>query len=103
MYPLVENQPYARRFQKQMIAEVEAARPKYVVFVNLKASWLPPPGADMTVAEWFLDYQSRQLKPAGLVEVDAANRITYRWDPADLVPHQNVRTVMSVYERRPNL
>ena len=51
MYPLVEKQPYARQFQKQMIAEVEAAHPKYVVFVNLKASWLPPPGADMTVAE----------------------------------------------------
>jgi 4-amino-4-deoxy-L-arabinose transferase-like glycosyltransferase len=102
MYPLVEKQPYARQFQKQMIEEVEAARPKYVVFVNLKASWLPPPGADMTVANWFIDYQSRQLKLVGLVEVDAANHITYRWDLADLTPHANVRTVMTVYERRAN-
>jgi hypothetical protein len=100
MYPLVEKQPYAGQFRKQMIEEVEAARPKYVVFVNLKASWLPPPGADMTVANWFIDYQSRQLKLVGLVEVDAANHITYRWDLADLTPHANVRTVMTVYERR---
>ena len=70
MYPSVEKQPYARQFQKQMIHEVEAARPKYVVFVNLKASWLPPPGADMTVAKWFIGYQSRELKLVGLVEVD---------------------------------
>jgi hypothetical protein len=100
MYPLVEKQPYARQFQKQMIGEVEAAHPKYVVFVNLKASWLPPPEADMTVAKWFIDYQSRQLKLVGLVEVDPANQITYRWAPADLTPRPNVRTVISVYERR---
>ena len=36
----------------------------------------------------------------GLVEVDKANRITYRWDDHDLSPHENVRTVMTVYERR---
>jgi 4-amino-4-deoxy-L-arabinose transferase-like glycosyltransferase len=102
MYSLVEKQPYARQFQKQMIQEVEAARPKYVVFVNLKASWLPPPEADLTVANWFLDYQNRQLNLVGLVEVDADNRITYRWDPVDLTPHANVRTVMTVYERRSN-
>jgi hypothetical protein len=100
MYPLVEKQPYARQFQKQMIQEVEAARPKYVVFVNLKASWLPPPNPDMTVAKWFVDYQAKQLKLVGLVEVDKANRITYRWDDHDLSPHENVRTVMTVYERR---
>jgi 4-amino-4-deoxy-L-arabinose transferase-like glycosyltransferase len=100
MYPLIEKQPYARQFQRQMIEEVEAARPKYVVFVNLKASWLPPPEADMTVANWFIDYQSRQLTLVGLVEVDAANHVTYRGAPDDLTPHPNVRTVMTVYERR---
>lgn len=102
MYPLVEKQPYARQFQKQMIAEVEAAHPKYLVFVNLRASWLPPPEADMTVANWFIDYQRRQLKLVGLVEVDAAKRVAYRWDPADPAPHADVRTVMTVYERRSN-
>jgi hypothetical protein len=99
MYSLVEKQPYARRFQQQMIKEVEAADPKYVVFVNLKASWLPPPDADMTVANWFIDYQSRHLKMVGLVEVDPAMRIAYRWDHLDMTPHENVRTVMTVYER----
>jgi hypothetical protein len=82
-----------------MIKEVEAADPKYVVFVNLKASWLPPPDADMTVANWFIDYQSRHLKMVGLVEVDPAMRIAYRWDHLDMTPHENVRTVMTVYER----
>jgi hypothetical protein len=100
MYPLVENQPYAGQFRQQMIREVEAARPKYVVFVNLKASWLPPPGADLTVANWFIDYQSRELKLVGLVEIDDANRVTYRWDSPDLIPQANVRTVVTIYERR---
>ena len=100
MYSLVERQPYARQFQQQMIKEVEAARPKYVVFVNLKASWLPPPNADMTVANWFMDYESRQLKLVGLVEVDEAMRITYRWDNLDLSPREHVRVAMTIYERQ---
>lgn len=100
MYSLVERQPYARQFQQQMIKEVEAARPKYVVFVNLKASWLPPPNADMTVANWFMDYERRQLKLVGLVEVDEAMRITYRWDNPDLSPREHVRIAMTIYERQ---
>jgi hypothetical protein len=100
MYSLVERQPYARQFQQQMIKEVEAARPKYVVFVNLKASWLPPPNADMTVANWFMDYESRHLKLVGIVEVDEAMRITYRWDNPDLSPREHVRIAMTIYERQ---
>jgi Dolichyl-phosphate-mannose-protein mannosyltransferase len=101
MYPLVEKQPYAGQFREQMIHEIEAARPKYVVFVNLKSSWLPPPDPDMTVANWFIKYQSRELKIVGLVEVDRSMHITYRWDPPDATPHDNVRNVMTVYERLP--
>jgi Dolichyl-phosphate-mannose-protein mannosyltransferase len=99
MYSLLEKQPYAEQFRRQMIREVEAAHPKYVVFVNLDASWLPPPGADMSVVQWFLDYQRRQLKPVGLVEVDDAYQVTYRWDHLDMSPPDNVQTLMTVYER----
>jgi len=99
MYSLMEKQPFARQFRQQMIQEIEAAQPKYVVFVNLKASWLPPPNADMTIANWFIDYQSRHLKLVGIVEADDAMRITYRWDKLELPPQENVRNVMTVYER----
>ena len=49
---------------------------------------------------WFIEYQARQLKTVGLVEVDDAFRITYRWDQPAMIPHENVRTVITVYEPR---
>jgi hypothetical protein len=84
-----------------MIKEVEAAHPKFVVFVNLNASWLPPPNADMTIANWFIDYQSRHLKLIGIVEADPAMHVTYRWEHLEAPPGENARNVMSVYERLP--
>jgi hypothetical protein len=99
MYSLLEKQPFARQFRQQMIQEIEAAQPKYVIFVNLNASWLPPPDADMSIANWFIDYQRRQLKLVGIVEADAAMRVTYRWDNLELPARENVRNVMTVYER----
>ena len=33
MYPLMEPQPYALRMQEEMIREIEASRPAYLVFV----------------------------------------------------------------------
>jgi len=35
MYPLMENQPYAAEMQRRMIDEIEAARPRFVVLVNV--------------------------------------------------------------------
>ena len=35
LYPLTEPQPLAARMQKEFISEIETARPRYVVFVNI--------------------------------------------------------------------
>ncbi|MGH8023058.1 MAG: ArnT family glycosyltransferase, partial [Limisphaerales bacterium] len=39
-YALMERQPYAARMQKEMISQIEKARPDYVVFVHVPVSWL---------------------------------------------------------------
>lgn len=43
MCGLMENQPYALKMQKEMIGEIEAAKPRYLVFVNIFTSWLAYP------------------------------------------------------------
>ncbi len=45
MYSLLEEQSYWPVMQKQMMAEVEARRPAYVVFVNAHFSWLGRPNS----------------------------------------------------------
>src|SRR6202012_1866944 len=39
MYDLVQLQPHADAMQKEMMRQVEAARPAYIVLVNVKVSW----------------------------------------------------------------
>jgi hypothetical protein len=53
----------------------------------------------MTIPNWFIDYQSRQLKLVGIVEADQAMRVTYRWDKLEMPPAENARNVMTVYQR----
>ncbi len=76
-YPLMEPQPYAHQFQEQMIQQIEAARPKYVVSVNMPYSWLATPASDPTLRGWFARFRQQQLELVAVVERDAAGRTTF--------------------------
>ena len=45
-YPLMELQPYAPAMQREMIKEIEAAAPRFLVFVSATSSWIVRPGSD---------------------------------------------------------
>jgi hypothetical protein len=76
-YSLMESQPYAHQFQEQMINQIEAARPKYVVSVNMPYSWLATPASDPTLRSWFARYRQQQLELVAVVERDAAGRAVF--------------------------
>jgi len=70
-YSLMEDQPYWPAMQKQMMQEVEANRPAYVVFVNISFSWLSRHGSPQVVAfrTWMNQYISNGFEEAGMVEL----------------------------------
>lgn len=80
MYSLVERQPLASMMQKQMIREVERARPKWLVFVGVDLSWLRQEGADPTVLKWAPKYILKYYKPVGLVDKITRSVTNYYWD-----------------------
>jgi hypothetical protein len=65
MYDLVQLHRYAGPFQREMIAEIEAAKPQYLVVVNVSSSWLNWPGADNTLHDWGETYIPRFYERAG--------------------------------------
>ena len=81
MYPLVERQPYARQMQEDMIAEVEAARPAYVVFVAISVSWTFNDDSDRHVLQWFDDYLEAHYELDGCVDVRDVES-AYIWGPS---------------------
>jgi dolichyl-phosphate-mannose-protein mannosyltransferase len=99
MYPLMEEQPYARAMQRHMIGELEAARPKYLVFVNVKTSWLLKPASDNTLARWFQDYWTH-FERVGVVDIVSPTVTRYRWDDAarDYTPESTLW--LAVFRRK---
>ena len=48
-YALMETHPFAAKMQAEMMAEIERAAPRFVVYVNVYASWLIGPESDRTI------------------------------------------------------
>jgi hypothetical protein len=99
-YSLMEDQKYWPAMQKQMMQEVEANRPAYVVFVNIYASWLSGHGSPQVVAfrTWMDRYLSSNFEEAGMVEV-AEPESHYFWGEEAREHHHPGRELV-IYKRK---
>jgi hypothetical protein len=62
-YPLMEPQPYASRMQSEMIREVEAARPEFLVLVNYDRSWARTGTSNPVIFQWAEQYAQQFYRP----------------------------------------
>jgi hypothetical protein len=68
MYPLMEIQPYAKKMQLEVVEEITAAKPEFVIFVDVPTSWLVRQDSEPLLMSWFSEYQKINLQlVAGLV------------------------------------
>ena len=79
MYGLMENQRYAPVMQQELIRDVESARPKFIVFVNVTTSWLIQPDSHRLIFAWARTYLQEHYERVGVVDI-LAGRTVYRWD-----------------------
>ena len=77
-YPLMEKQRFAHQMQEEMIAEIERARPKYLVMVGNAPSWLRRPDSDMTIFNWEQSEVQRAWTLEGIADI-MPNGTTYAW------------------------
>ena len=82
-YSLMEEQPYALEMQKEMIAEVEAARPEFVIFVNVPESFGRLPGSKPLIFSWAASYLPSRYERIGVVDMN---------DPTDYVWGDDAKT-----------
>ena len=69
IYPLIEPQKYAARMQEEMIREITAAHPRYLVFVQIRNSWGLKPESDQRIVDWSLLYTGRCYDLVGVVDI----------------------------------
>ncbi len=101
-YPLMERQPYAADMQKDMICQIEQAKPEYVIFVSVRASWLQSnDSTDPYIFEWFQHYQQLYLQQVGLVDIISGDQTDYKWfgSPESITPPRS-DCWLGIFKRR---
>jgi general stress protein CsbA len=98
-YALMEPQPYAARMQSEMIREIEAGDPRFVVFVRVWSSWLIRPESDQTIFRWFDEYQKR-FERVGVIDMLSPGQTRYLWGEAAAAYTPVTDRWIAVYERR---
>jgi hypothetical protein len=86
-YPMMENQPYHLDMQKDMIAELEGNKPRYIVVINSNISWLAGPQSDNYIMKWFETYSAANYHLVGLVDMVSPIDARYVWKQ-DLANYQ---------------
>ncbi|PYO01341.1 MAG: hypothetical protein DMD89_06015 [Candidatus Rokuibacteriota bacterium] len=75
-----------------MVGQIERARPAFLVYVNVPASWLIKENSDPFVLTWFEAYQRRYYERVGVVDILSPGFTLYLWDAAaaGYTPRSNV-------------
>jgi len=86
-YEMMREHPYVRALQTEMIEEIEAAAPRYVVMVNILASWQPArlENPDRFLLEWAGRFLRERYRRVGVVEILWPRRTlgAFCWDSPD--------------------
>ncbi len=76
-YPLMEPHQYAAQMQREMVQEIENARPKFIIYVAVDTSWLARADSQRFLLDWFADYSRQNLQAVGLANIVSADRTDY--------------------------
>jgi hypothetical protein len=76
----MEPQSYARQMQEEMIHQIESARPKYVISVGVRSSWLQQPTSDGMIFARTHDYIEKFYDFVGLVNILSRDHTDYYFD-----------------------
>jgi hypothetical protein len=99
-YPLVETQPYAGRMQREMIGEIETAKPEFIVLVTYKLSWLKKPTSDLTIFKAMGQYTRQFYKPVAAVGRRPEDQLALAGVSATNAPASIPQEAMILYQRR---
>jgi hypothetical protein len=100
LYGLMEEQKYAYEMQRQMIGEVEAAQPKYLVVAKNRLSWMAHEGSPQAVAmsAWLGSFLAG-YELVGVVE-RVGDHIAYHWDDDARAYEPHSQNILGVFRRK---
>jgi hypothetical protein len=80
-YSLMEEHRWAATLQGEMIGEIEASKPEFIVFVDNPLSWIVRAHSSRAIFYWAADYTSRYYEATGFVDMPWQGTVKYYWGP----------------------
>src|SRR5204862_3364152 len=96
----MEPHPYALTMQQDMIAQIEAAQPEFIVFVFVPTSWLARNDSHRLIFDWAEKYARDRMLTAGLVDIQSLEQTAYRWDEKAVAVKPRSATYLLVLKRK---
>ena len=97
MYPLTDEQSYGRVLQAKMIKELENSQPKYILFVNMRSSWMWHKKSSRLLKAWSPGYLEKKYKLCGVVSISWGEKPIYYFND------QAVENYLDFKKNNPNL
>lgn len=80
MYPMMEPKEFSKRMQRHMVSEIESLKPKFLIYVNIPASWIRRKNSPSYIFDWFNQYQQRYYREVGYVDMLSKSETNFVWD-----------------------
>jgi 4-amino-4-deoxy-L-arabinose transferase-like glycosyltransferase len=97
-YPLMEAHEFALQMQREMITQIEAAQPEFIVLVSHPLSWVARAGSHRLIFEWHDAYTRNDYEIVGVVDMLPDGTI-FHWAPDVRWPPESTRYI-SVLQRK---
>jgi hypothetical protein len=99
MYPLMGEYDFALELQTQMIREIETAKPKFLILVNIPTSWLRRSDSKKRIFEWFQQYQPKYYRTVAIIEIFPGKQAVYHWSDKAIEYTPRSRFWIIVFQR----
>ena len=76
----LKGHPFALKMQKEMILEVETAKPEYLVFVDVPISWLKKPHSNPLVFNWITSCLTESYERTVIIDIVSNTNTVYLWE-----------------------
>jgi hypothetical protein len=99
-YDLMANQPYALQMQGEMIREIESAKPRFLIWVNVYTSWLWRSESEKLIFSWSKEYIRKFYKKVGVVDIISEKNTDYYWDAEAKNAKPRSPSFVMIFERK---
>jgi dolichyl-phosphate-mannose-protein mannosyltransferase len=100
MYGLMEEHRYAGEMQRQLISEIEASEPRFVVVVHTNASWKLRGNSRNDILLWGDSYIPLRYDEVGIADIFGDRPTRYLWDGNTAGYEPESESFVSIFRRR---